>query len=117
MRRMCKKFPESYISHLSPRCLHNLYLQYLYPQEDCTKSHGYFFDKYPDPGTSTDTIIKLAQLVLTLSSFEFNGGYFDRITGVAMETKMGRGYSCLFMGYLKAQIWEICTDGLLEFYR
>ena len=67
-----------------------------------------------DPPTST--LIRLAELVLTLNSFEFNGEFFHQISGVAMGTKMGPSYACLFMGYLEKQIFDTYTGPLPEYY-
>ncbi|GFR65041.1 telomerase reverse transcriptase [Elysia marginata] len=48
-----------------------------------------FLNTRTSPVVSTDTLVRLTELVLTLNSFEFSGEFFDQISGVAMGTKMG----------------------------
>ncbi|XP_041466218.1 uncharacterized protein LOC121416797 [Lytechinus variegatus] len=50
-----------------------------------------------------DTIVRLTDLVLTRSSFSFNGKYYKQKKGVKMGTKMGPSYACLFMGYIESR--------------
>ena len=64
----------------------------------------HYLDLRPSPCPPTDTIIRLAELVLNLNSFEFNGSFYKQVSGVAMGTKMGPSYACLFMGYIEHQI-------------
>ena len=53
------------------------------------KAVKYFLNTRISPSISTDTLVRLTELVLTLNSFEFAGEFFDQISGVAMGTKMG----------------------------
>jgi hypothetical protein len=62
-----------------------------------------------NPSISTDTLIRLTELVLNLNTFEFNGNFFEQVSGVGLGTKMGPRYACLFMGYLEIQILEEYT--------
>ena len=55
---------------------------------------------------STDTMLRLAELVLTLNCFTFSGETFKQINGVAMGTKMGPNYANLFVGYVEEQIFN-----------
>ena len=48
---------------------------------------------------SSDTLLRLAELVLTLNCFSFGDNYYKRINGVAMGTKMGPSYANLFVGF------------------
>jgi hypothetical protein len=50
-------------------------------------------------------VVKLAELVLTLNAFEFNGAYYQQVSGVAMGTKMGPAYADLFMVYLETALF------------
>eukprot|EP00061_Rhincodon_typus_P011214 g36072.t1 len=52
---------------------------------------------YPHPPT---TLLFLAEFVLALDIFSFNSSHFLQVRGVAMGTRMGPCYACLFMGYL-----------------
>eukprot|EP00061_Rhincodon_typus_P016998 g45493.t1 len=45
---------------------------------------------------SIDTLIRLTELVLTLNKFSFNSFHFLQTKGVAMGTRMGSCYACLF---------------------
>ena len=54
----------------------------------------YYLEYYPDENRlSTPTLLKLADLVLNLSSIEFDGKYYIHKKGVAMGTKMGPSYA------------------------
>ena len=66
----------------------------------------YFFDQRTVKEPSTDTLLRLAELVLTLNSFTFSGEIFKQINGVAMGTKMGPNYANLFVGYVEEQIFN-----------
>ena len=54
-----------------------------------------------------------------MNSFEFNGeySYFHQISGVAMGTKMGPSYACLFMGPLESSIAATYQGPLPELYK
>ena len=43
----------------------------------------------------TSTLLRLAELVLTLNNFAFNGEHYIQTSGVAMGTRMGPSYACL----------------------
>ena len=66
----------------------------------------YFFDQRTVKEPSTDTLLRLAELVLTLNCFAFSGEIFKQINGVAMGTKMGPNYANLFVGYVEEQIFN-----------
>ena len=66
----------------------------------------YFFDQRTVKEPSTDTLLRLAELVLTLNCFTFSGEIFKQINGVAMGTKMGPNYANLFVGYMEEQIFN-----------
>ena len=66
----------------------------------------YFFDQRTVKEPSTDTMLRLAELVLTLNCFTFSGEIFKQINGVAMGTKMGPNYANLFVGHVEEQIFN-----------
>ena len=66
----------------------------------------YFFDQRTVKEPSTDTLLRVAELVLTLNCFTFSGEIFKQINGVAMGTKMGPNYANLFVGYVEEQIFN-----------
>jgi hypothetical protein len=51
-------------------------------------------------------VLRLAELVLTLTSFSFGEKHFKQTKGVSMGTKMGPSYACLFMGHLEERIFQ-----------
>ena len=42
---------------------------------------------------SSETLLRLVELVLTLNCFSFAGNYYKQINGVAMGTRMGPSYT------------------------
>ena len=66
----------------------------------------YFFDQRTVKEPSTDTLLRLAELVLTLNCFTFSGEIFKQINGVAMGTKMGPNYANLFVGHVEEQLFN-----------
>ncbi|XP_076446390.1 uncharacterized protein LOC143283884 [Babylonia areolata] len=45
----------------------------------------------------------MTELVLTLNSFGFGENHYQQTRGVAMGTKMGPSYACLFVGHVEQQ--------------
>ena len=66
----------------------------------------YFFDLRTVKEPSSETLLPLAELVLTLNCFSFGDGYFKQINGVVMGTKMGTSYANLFVGYIEHQFFN-----------
>ena len=66
----------------------------------------YFFDQRTVKEPSSETLLRLAELVLTLNCFSFAGNYYKEINGVAMGTKMGTTYANLFVGYVEHQFFN-----------
>ena len=66
----------------------------------------YFFDQGTVKGPSSETLLRLAELVLTLNCFSFAGNYYKQINGVAMGTKMGPSYANRFVGYVEHQFFN-----------
>ncbi|XP_072435478.1 uncharacterized protein [Chiloscyllium punctatum] len=61
----------------------------------------FFISRRPQQYPSTDTLIRLAELVLTLNNFSFESSHFLQTKGVAMGTRMGPSYACFFVGYVE----------------
>ena len=61
----------------------------------------HFFDLRTVKKPSSETLLRLAELVLTLNCFSLAGSYYKQINGVAMGTKMGPSYASLFVGYIE----------------
>ena len=107
-------------SDLQPRLLFTMDVTSLYtsiPHQDGLKAIQFFLTENPPSGISTDTVLRLVSLVLNMNSFEFDGGFYQQVSGVAMGTKMGPSYACLFMGYLERQIWDSYPGPLPNFFR
>ena len=62
-------------------------------------------------------VVRLAELVLTLNAFSFGEHHFAQTRGVAMGTKMGPSYACLFVGHLEEQIFLAYKDPLPAFFK
>ena len=80
---------------------------------DCgLQTLAYFLEKrtVKEPSTSTEP-------VLTLNSFSFNNEYCCQLGGVAMGSRMGRNYACLFIGYVEQQIMSSTQDSYHSFTR
>ena len=52
------------------------------------------------------TLLRLAELVLTLNCFSFGDNYYKQINGVAMGTKMGPSYANLFVGFIENKFFS-----------
>ena len=65
---------------------------------------------------STATLIRLAELVLTLNNFSFDGEHYQQISGVAMGTKMGPSYANLCVCYVQQQIFKQYTGPIPKFF-
>ena len=104
-----------------PKLLFTLDVCSLYtsiPHRDGLKALKFFLDSRPPlSGPPTDLLIRLAELVLTLNTFEFKGEVFHQISGVAMGTKMGPSYANLFMGHLEHLIFSTYQGPKPELFR
>eukprot|EP00061_Rhincodon_typus_P003465 g20157.t1 len=59
----------------------------------------FFLEQRPELSPPTTTLLCSAELVLTFNNFSFNSSHFLEVGGVAMGTRMGPSYACLFIGY------------------
>ena len=80
------------------------------PHHDGLRALKFFLDKHPFQEPSTSVLVWLAELVLTLNNFSFDGEHYQQTSGVAMGTKMGPNYANLFVGFVEKQIFEQHTD-------
>ena len=71
------------------------------PSNSGLEALSYFLKKRPALDPPTSTLIRLAELVLTLNAFAFNGDFYQQNGGVAMGSKMGPNYACLLVGYVE----------------
>ena len=69
-----------------------------------TMDIAYFLNKRSVLDPPTSTLTRLAELVLTLNAFTFNGDFYQQIGGVSMGSKLGPNYACFFVGYVEEGI-------------
>ena len=65
----------------------------------------------------TDTFLRMAELVLTLNIFEFNGEFYKQTGGVAMGSRLGPTYACLFVGYVEESMISSYTGTKPDLYK
>ena len=86
------------------------------PHSDGLKALKHFLNKRASPDPPTDTLIRLAELVLNKNTFSFRDEVFSQMNGVAMGTKMGPSYACLFMGHLEHTLLQQYKKPVPEIY-
>ena len=69
------------------------------PNSDGLAALKHFLDLRPTQNPPTSTLLRLAELVLTTNGFSFDDKYYVQVGGVAMGSKLGPSYACLFLGY------------------
>ena len=57
------------------------------PNDEGLPALKHFFDQRTVREPSSETLLRLAEIVFTLSSFPFGGNYYKQTNGVAMGTK------------------------------
>ena len=66
----------------------------------------HFFDHRTVKEPSSETLLRLVELVLTLNCFSFGGSYYKQTNGVAIGTKMGPSYANLFAGFIEHKFFS-----------
>ena len=87
------------------------------PNNDGLKAIKFWLEKEQDFPYPVDTIIRLVELVLTVNHFEFDGDYYTQSRGVAMGTRMGPSYACLFMGWIEHEFFCTYDGPIPELYK
>ena len=87
------------------------------PNDEGLVSLKYFLDKREVKDPPTDTLVRITELVLTLNTFEFKGEYYKQAGGVAMGSRLGPNYACLFVGYVKERMLAENTGSKLDLYK
>eukprot|EP00061_Rhincodon_typus_P003029 g19111.t1 len=77
---------------------------------DGLKALCFFLSCRSNQSPSTDTLIRLTELVLTLNNVSFNSSHFLQTKGVAMGTCMGLSCACLFVGYMEQPLFRSYTS-------
>ena len=73
----------------------------MHPHSDGLKALKHFLNKHATKKPSTDTLIHVAELVLIKNTLFFSNEVFSQVSAIAMGTKMGPSYACIFMGHLE----------------
>ena len=73
------------------------------PNSEGLQALKHFFDQRTVQEPSSETLLRLAELVLTLNCFSFAGSCYKQINGVAMGTRLGPSYANLFVEYVEHQ--------------
>lgn len=76
------------------------------PHNDGPQAFKFSLDKRRQPNPPTSTLLVLAELVLTTNVFTFNSRFYLQTSGVAMGSKLGPSYACLFGGHQEQLIGE-----------
>ena len=76
------------------------------PNNEGLQALKYVFNQRPIKKPSSETLLRLAELVLALNCFSFGDKYYKRINGVAMGTKMGPSYANLFVGFTENKFFS-----------
>ena len=76
------------------------------PNNEGLQALKYFFNQRPIKKPSSETLLRLAELVLTLNCFSFGDNYCKQIIRVAMGTKMGPSYANLFVGFIENKFFS-----------
>ena len=87
------------------------------PNDEDMVSLKYFLDKWEAKDPPTDTLVRMAELVLTLNTFEFKGEYYKQVDGVAMGSRLGPSYACLFVGYVEERMLAEYTGRKPDLYK
>ncbi|MBB6707142.1 hypothetical protein H7E98_17940, partial [Proteus mirabilis] len=94
------------------RLIFTMDIQSLYtsiPHHEGLKALRFFLSRRTNQYPSTDTLLRLTELVLTLNNFSFQSSHFLQTKGVAMGTRMGPSYACLCVGYVEQSIFRSYT--------
>lgn len=104
-----------------PRFLFTMDISSLYtslPHDLCMKALEHFLNKRTDQSVSTETLLRLCELVLTTNSMQFNGDFYKQCKGIAMGSRIGPGVACLTMGYIEeTMLAQYCGPAPLLFKR
>ena len=85
------------------------------PNNEGLQALNYFLNQRLVKKPSSETLLDLAELVLTLNCFSFGDNYYEQINGVAMGSKMGPSYANVFVGYIEIDFSLATTDQNLIF--
>ena len=102
------------------RYLFTMVIKSLYtviPNNSGLQALKYYLNLHPSQHPPTDALVQLAELVLNLNSFEFDNKHYQQVGGIAMGTKMGPNYACLFVGYVERKMFEDYKGNKTQLYK
>ena len=76
------------------------------PNSEGLQELKHFFDQRTVKEPSSETLLRLAELVLTHNCLSFAGCCYKQINGVPMGARMGPSYANLFVGYVEHQFFN-----------
>ena len=76
------------------------------PYNEGLQALKYLLNQRPVKKPSSETLHRLAELVLTLNCFSFGDNYYKQINGVARGTKMGPSQANLFVEYIENKFFS-----------
>ena len=71
------------------------------PNDEGLRAPQYYLDKREILEPRTATLLRMVAPVLTLNTFEFNGELNKQTGWVAMGSRLGPNYACLFQCWLR----------------
>jgi len=86
------------------------------PNKEGLQALRFFFDQHTIKEPSSETLLRLGELVLTLHCFSFADKYYKQVNGVAMGIKMGPSYANLCVGYIEKQFFNQFNGTKPELY-
>ena len=92
------------------------FLYNVIPNNEGLQALRFFFDQRTIKEPSSETLLRLAELVLTLNCFSFADNHYKQVNGVAMGTKMGPSYANLFVAYIENHFFNQFNGTKPELY-
>jgi len=80
------------------------------PYKEVLQAIKYFFNQPPIKKPNSETLLRLAELVLTLNCFSFGDNYDKQINSVAMGTKMETARPTSSLAISKVNLSPTTTD-------
>ena len=87
------------------------------PNDGGLRALQYYLDKREILEPPTDTLLRMAELVLTLNTFEFSGEYYKQTGGVTMGSRLGPNYACLFVDHVEERMLSSYTGVKPDLYK
>ena len=86
------------------------------PNNEGLQALRFSFDQRTIKEPSSESLLRLAELVLPLNCFSFADNHYKQVNGVAMGTKLGPSYANLFVGYIENEFFNQFNGTKPELY-